>query len=141
MILPLIILSATLILFHLVNGWLVMRRHVKPDLLAVQNRKGMSVLIPCYNEENTVKSSVLNILANIPYYPDAEYIFINDGSTDSTLQRLDEELELIRINKTFDYTIPHKPLLNVYQSNKYLNVYVLDKLNGGKADSLNAGVQ
>ena len=36
--------------------------------------------------------------------------------------------------------IPTKRVVNVYNSKKYPNLYLVDKENGGKSDALNAGI-
>lgn len=46
----------------------------------------MSILVPCFNEEETIKETIENLL-NLSY-PDYEIIAINDGSTDSTIEIL-----------------------------------------------------
>ncbi|MDR0922221.1 MAG: glycosyltransferase family 2 protein [Lactobacillales bacterium] len=51
----------------------------------------VSIIVPCYNEEETVPvffETVEEILKNAPF--DYEYVFINDGSEDKTLQKLRE---------------------------------------------------
>ena len=47
----------------------------------------ISVIIPCYNLENVVKTTVKNILENLEKYTDSfEILIVNDGSTDNTLK-------------------------------------------------------
>ena len=47
----------------------------------------ISVIIPCYNLENVVKTTVKNILENLEKYTDSfEILIVNDGSTDDTLK-------------------------------------------------------
>ena len=49
----------------------------------------LSLIIPCYNEENTVSAcfnAIQKIEQEIPL--EFEYIFVNDGSTDSTLAKI-----------------------------------------------------
>ena len=72
----------------------------------------VSVLIPAFNEQDTIKSTVENVLKSDYKYL-KEIIIINDGSTDDTLNII-EQLE-----------------------KKYSKVKVLNKKNSGKADSLN----
>lgn len=138
--LVIIIISAALISFHMINGWITIRKHTKHKPQQILRKQPISVLVPCYNEENTVKSSILNVEDIINAYENVEYIFINDGSTDDTLQKLKEELSLFETQRHFNQTLHHQPIQKIFQSSRYDNVYVIDKINGGKADSLNAGI-
>ncbi|MWV43016.1 glycosyltransferase [Paenibacillus sp. HJL G12] len=100
--------------------------------------KSISVLVPAYNEELTIKNCIdategLN-------YRNYEVIIINDGSKDQTFQTLDELLDLEVSDREADYKLSYAPIKGIYQSRKYKHIFVIDKFNGGKADSLNAGI-
>lgn len=97
-----------------------------------------SVLVPAYNEEKTIENCIQAMLEL--NYEQHEIIFINDGSKDNTMQQLDELLELERITRTPASQLLYKPIKQVYQSKKYPQFLIIDKVNGGKADSLNAGI-
>lgn len=73
----------------------------------------VSVIVPAYNEENTIGLSIRSILRSD--YPSFEVIVVNDGSTDRTQDQL-------------------RPLLD---AGKIIYVH---KDNGGKASALNAGI-
>ncbi len=58
----------------------------------------ISILIPCYNESETIEETIKNI-ANLSY-PDFEIIAVNDGSSDNTsdiLMKLSHEYEKLRV--------------------------------------------
>jgi len=77
-------------------------------------RGKVSILIPFYNEENTLRATLSSILASD--YPSKEIIVINDGSTDSseaTISDFIEEGKVVYIKKT----------------------------NAGKASALNRGIE
>lgn len=74
----------------------------------------VSVIIPAYNEEVTVVQTLKSLLKTT--YPNAEFIFVDDGSKDSTV-------ELVKAN------FGHLPNIKIY-----------DKPNGGKASALNFGI-
>jgi biofilm PGA synthesis N-glycosyltransferase PgaC len=97
----------------------------------------MSILIPCYNEEGIIKASIPGM--NQVQYKNKEIIFINDGSSDATMNILREELSLIPISNQAQKRLKYEYIKGFYQSSKFENIYVIDKVNGGKADSLNAG--
>ena len=136
----LIVSSAILIIFHMVNGYFSIKQMMKYKLNNESPQQDISVLVPCYNEESTITSSIQSIQNIKSKYKELEYIFINDGSTDETLERLKDELDLIEIKRDCDNIIPHQPVKALYESLKYPNVFVVDKYNGGKADALNAGI-
>jgi len=47
----------------------------------------ISIIIPCYNLESIVKTTVKNILENLEKFSDSfEILIVNDGSTDNTLE-------------------------------------------------------
>ena len=139
-VLIMVLISALFIVFHMFNGFLSIKKQLKYKPRNISSKQGISILVPCYNEENTITSSIQSIKSILSVYPDVEYIFINDGSTDDTLFKLSEKLQLIEFNGNYNKIIFHQPVISVYESTLYPNVYVLNKVNGGKADSLNAGV-
>lgn len=98
----------------------------------------ISILIPAYNEVAVVENCLISMLAL--EYDNYEAIFINDGSSDDTLEVLKTILnaEIVSVESQGD--LIYAPVRAVYQSRKYPNVIVVDKVNGGKADSLNAGI-
>ena len=75
-----------------------------------------TIIVPCFNEEKTVQATVESLF-NLDYPQEKlNFILVDDGSTDSTL------LEL----KKFD---------------KYINVKVLSKENGGKHTAVNLALE
>ncbi|HZY03700.1 MAG TPA: glycosyltransferase [Anaeromyxobacteraceae bacterium] len=76
-------------------------------------RGRVSVVVPAYNEERTIRHSVLSILASD--WPDLEVVVVNDGSADATEERVRDLAEAGRI---------------VYRRQP----------NGGKASALNHGI-
>lgn len=100
--------------------------------------KSISVLVPAYNEELTIRNCI-DAMAGLRY-SNYEIMIINDGSKDGTLSALDELLDLEPSARTADSKLTYKPIKGLYRSNRYRHIYVIDKMNGGKADSLNAGI-
>jgi len=99
----------------------------------------ISVIAPAYNEERTIVENIRALLSL--YYNNYEVIIVNDGSTDGTFQRMLDAYGLERVSYFFDYRVPCERIRGVYKSkNKAFNkLTVIDKVNGGKADALNAG--
>ncbi|OON62164.1 glycosyl transferase [Massilia sp. KIM] len=98
----------------------------------------ISILVPAYNEEATIAASIRSMLQLS--YAEFEIVIINDGSKDDTLEVLKREFALLPFPEAYRRQIPTKEVRQVYRSTRYPNVRVIDKLNGGKADSLNAGI-
>jgi len=98
----------------------------------------ISIIVPAYNEAAGIADSVRSLLAL--EYPALEVVVVNDGSTDSTIERLVEVFDLRRVERPTPPFLPHRPVGAVYVPRSRLSLLVLDKENGGKADSLNAGI-
>jgi cellulose synthase/poly-beta-1,6-N-acetylglucosamine synthase-like glycosyltransferase len=98
----------------------------------------VAVLAPAYNEAATCRESVRAMLGL--RYPNHEVVVINDGSTDDTLQILIDEFKLYRSSRMPDDVLESKPIRAIYESREPIRLVVVDKENGGKADSLNAGI-
>ncbi len=100
--------------------------------------KPVSVIVPAYNEEAVISSSVRSLL-NL-HYPEFEIVVINDGSGDGTMARLKEDFKLGAYTKPVRLQVPHAAIKDIYVSADYPNLLVVDKENGGKADAINAGI-
>jgi YaiO family outer membrane protein len=98
----------------------------------------ITILVPAHNESATIEASVTAILTL--EYRNYEVIVVNDGSKDDTMDRLRQAFELYEIPRIYPETIPTKPLRALYRSRSRSRLTVLDKENGGKADSLNAAI-
>jgi len=100
----------------------------------------VTIIAPAYNESKTIIDNVRTLLSL--YYNNYEVVVVNDGSTDDTFEKIKDVYELTRVNYYFDYRIPCERIKGVYKSQNpsYNRLTVIDKNNGGKADSLNAGI-
>jgi len=77
---------------------------------------GVSVLIPAYNEEENIESSIRSVIKN--NYQFKEIIVINDGSTDKTME----------VVQNMQYKYPGE-------------IRLINIPNGGKAKALNIGIK
>jgi cellulose synthase/poly-beta-1,6-N-acetylglucosamine synthase-like glycosyltransferase len=116
----------------------VLPRATRDALLRSPLLPQVAVLAPAYNESATCRESVRAMLAL--NYPNHEVIVINDGSKDDTLDILIEEFKLYRCGRTGSGDLPTARIRGVYESRDPIRLVVVDKENGGKADSLNAGI-
>lgn len=99
---------------------------------------GISILVPAYNEETTITASIRSMFQLT--YSDFEIIVINDGSKDKTLEVLKREFSLLPFPDAERDGLKTQSIRGVYRSIIHPNLRVIDKENGGKADSLNAGI-
>jgi cellulose synthase/poly-beta-1,6-N-acetylglucosamine synthase-like glycosyltransferase len=98
----------------------------------------VTLLVPAYNEEATIASSVRSLLQLD--YPEIEIVVVNDGSKDGTLEALSREFDLEPFPEAQWRGIKTKPVRTFYRSRAQPNLRVVDKENGGKADALNAAI-
>ncbi len=98
----------------------------------------VSILVPAYNEEATIAASVRSMLQLT--YSEFEVIVINDGSKDGTLEVLKREFALLPFPEAYRRKLATRDTRGIYRSTTHPNLRVIDKVNGGKADSLNAGI-
>jgi cellulose synthase/poly-beta-1,6-N-acetylglucosamine synthase-like glycosyltransferase len=146
--------SAILLYFLLINFFYILfmvlsftgifhyRNKVKylsfKDIFYLPLVKPISIIAPVHNEELSIVESVNSLLSL--EYPLYEVIVVNDGSTDGTLQKLQEAFDLQRTKWVFRKSIDTKPVKGIYKSLSHSKLIVLDKVNGKKADALNAGL-
>lgn len=98
----------------------------------------VSVLVPAYNEARTIVPSVLSFLSM--EYPRHEVVVIVDGATDETLQALILAFDLYEVPQAYKALVPTAPIRAYYRSHVHTALACVDKENGGKGDSLNAGL-
>ena len=105
--------------------------------------KPLTMIVPAYNEEVTIVDSVTGLI-NCDY-PRFEIVVVNDGSSDSTLERLVQAFQLRRTDTPYRPGVATAPVRAMYRATANLppglmQLVVIDKENGGKADALNAGI-
>ncbi len=103
-----------------------------------ENMIPISVLVPAYNEQETIVDNIKSLLSL--NYPSFEVVVINDGSKDETMSRIIKSFNLNRVYQPIRTLIKTKEVSAVYKSIHLSNLVLIDKANGGKADALNAGI-
>lgn len=129
-------------------SWIAISRYynsthflLKEILVKSNHILGVSIVAPAFNEETTIVYNVKSLL--FQEYPKFEVVIVNDGSTDSTLELLIKEFNLVKVPFFYQEKIPTKPVRGHYKSTNpiYSKLLVVDKLNGkSKADASNAGI-
>src|SRR6185503_20823207 len=98
----------------------------------------VSILVPAYNESVSIVDSLRSLLTlRYPFY---EVVLVNDGSTDDTLQRLIDAYDLYAVPPAVMRRLRTQRVRGYYRSRTWSKLLVVDKLNGGKADSLNVAL-
>lgn len=130
------ILSLVELYKYLIKAKIVDHKNILTSPLA----PGISLLAPAYNESLTIIDNVKSLLSIM--YNDVEVIIINDGSSDDTLKKLIDGFSLVKVPYHVVYKIKSKRVMGVYKSRNraFKKLTVVDKLNGGKADALNVGI-
>ncbi len=100
--------------------------------------KPVSIIVPAYNEKTGIVDTVQSLLTL--EYPQYEIIVVNDGSKDDTLQTVIEAFGMKQVHRTVKQELPTKEVRGVYESTLHPNILLVDKVNGGKADALNVGI-
>ncbi len=98
----------------------------------------VSVIVPAFNEEASIRETVRGLLALV--YPNLEIVVVNDGSTDGTIDALVDEFDLSPVHPVYRRALPTKPVHALYRSSVEPRLVVVDKENGHKSDTLNAGL-
>jgi cellulose synthase/poly-beta-1,6-N-acetylglucosamine synthase-like glycosyltransferase len=108
------------------------------DLLGSTGMPPITLIAPAFNEEATCVDATRSLLTL--RYGDMEVLVCNDGSKDQTLERLTEAFDLEESFRLQTGDIPTAAIRGVYRSRIHQVLWVIDKDNGGKADTLNAGL-
>jgi cellulose synthase/poly-beta-1,6-N-acetylglucosamine synthase-like glycosyltransferase len=112
---------------NLISKKTIKIEHCNSDTLEV------AVLVPVYNESSGITNTIDKLLRQSK--TPQKIIIINDGSTDNTLNILSKEYSFKFSDASIDnYMINSRSL---YESKNHPNLFLLNKKNSGKADSLN----
>ncbi|MEO8259875.1 MAG: glycosyltransferase [Acidobacteriota bacterium] len=98
----------------------------------------ISLIVPAHNEEATIIHNLRSLL--LLNYPEYETVVVNDGSTDGTLAAVINAFDLVRADVSYERVLGTQAVRGVYRSLTHRDLLVVDKVNGGKADAINAGI-
>src|SRR5450759_3410466 len=98
----------------------------------------VALVVPAFNEQDAIVATVLSLMDL--QYPEKEIIVVDDGSTDSTVQRLIEQFGLLKMDLIYRPVLAAKPVTAFYHNPRYPELIVLSKENGGKPDAVNVGI-
>ncbi|HLH05619.1 MAG TPA: glycosyltransferase [Terriglobales bacterium] len=99
----------------------------------------ITIVVPAHNEEKSIRVAVRKLLELD--YPEVEIVVVNDGSTDRTLEELQQEFRLRPVRTLYIPEVKSAPVRCLYRSQTDRNLVVIDKqAAGSKADAANAGL-
>lgn len=100
----------------------------------------ISIIVPAYNEEITIVETIKSLLRL--EYKSYEIIVVNDGSTDHTSQKVVEYFGLKKVQRPIRRQLECKDSIEIYEGTggNHVSVTLINKENGGKADSINMGI-
>ncbi|MCB0686249.1 MAG: glycosyltransferase [Saprospiraceae bacterium] len=145
-----LVYACTLMFIYIILGIVsigAIRAHLKKrksvnfdNLLRSPLAPKIAVIAPAYNESATIIENIRSLLSL--RYNDFDIVIVNDGSKDDSLEKMIRAYDLIPAKRESFSNLPHAPIRAIYRSKNeaFRNLLVVDKENGGKADSLNAGI-
>lgn len=99
----------------------------------------ISVIVPAYNEEVTIAQTIKSLL-NLDYHT-YEIVVVNDGSKDSTAQVVIDSFGLHEVLRPIRRQVPCKDPVSIFEGTVgNVSITLINKENGGKADSINMGI-
>jgi cellulose synthase/poly-beta-1,6-N-acetylglucosamine synthase-like glycosyltransferase len=108
------------------------------DLVDYDFYKPVSILVPAYNEQDTIVSNLESMLAL--QYPQFEVIVAVDGATDDTLNRLIDGFDLEEEEQIFRRSVETEHVSRIFRSSTSPHLIVAEKANGGRADAINVAL-
>lgn len=84
-------------------------RHFPQKQFEAEAKFSVSIIIPCYNEEGNIQKLYQKLKESLLCYPDYELIFIDDGSSDTTLDKIssladqDQKVKYLSFSKNFGH--------------------------------------
>ena len=112
----------------------------REEIVASQLVQGVSVVVPAYNEEAVIVTSVQAMLSM--RYPRHEVIVVDDGSTDATFERLRAAFDLVPVRREVPADLPTRATLVDVQVPRdgRTRLVVVRKENSGRSDAINVGI-
>lgn len=100
----------------------------------------ISIIVPAYNEEVTIEDTIRSLL-NLDYKI-YEIIVVNDGSKDETGALVAKTFDLKQVYRPIRKQVKCKDQITVFEGKggKGVPITLINKNNGGKADSINMGI-
>lgn len=110
------------------------------DLLGSPMAPSVSLIAPAYNEGLTIVENIKSMLSL--EYNNYDVIVVNDGSRDDTISKVIKAFDLVKVPFCTNQSVKTEKIVSTYKSTNraFKKLTFVNKLNGGKADALNAGI-
>ncbi|HEU4750332.1 MAG TPA: glycosyltransferase [Acidimicrobiia bacterium] len=108
------------------------------DMLGSDLSPPVSIIVPAFNEAVGIVESIRSMA--MVSYPRFEIIVVNDGSKDDTLQKTIDHFHMLAVPMPFRANIATAQIRQVYHTKTPVSITLVDKVNGGRADAINAGI-
>lgn len=108
------------------------------EILRAPSTPPISIIVPAYDEQPVIVASVMSLLRT--RFGHFEVMVVNDGSRDDTLGELRRAFDLVELPRVPRTRLATAEVRGVYVSRRDPRLIVVDKVNGGKADAINAGL-
>lgn len=112
----------------------------REEMMASQLLQGVSIVVPCYNEETVIVTSLQAMLSM--EYPRHEVVVVDDGSTDATFAKLQQAFDLVQVERELSSDLPTRgTIIDVHvPRDGRTRLMVVRKENSGKTDSVSVGI-
>jgi len=112
----------------------------REETMSSQLQQGVSIVVPSYNEEAVIVTSVQAMLSM--EYPRHEVIVVDDGSTDAMFEKLRIAFDLVPVEREISSDLPIRGTiidLHIPRDGR-TRLLVVRKENSGKTDSVSVGI-
>ena len=116
------------------------RREAEVESFGGAMTPGVSLLVPAYNEEAGIVTSVQALLSL--RYPRHEVVVVDDGSTDATFERLRSAFDLVALPRVLPEDVPVRArILDIHvPRDGRTRLLVVRKENSGRSEALNVAL-
>jgi len=141
-----LVINTSLLVLMCLAGWEFQRHHRRKSYagteqaVASQLGQGVTVVVPCYNEEVVIVTAVQALLAL--RFSCHEVVVVDDGSTDTTFEQLRGAFDLVPLSREVPPDLATRgALIDVHvPRDGRTRLVLVRKENSGRSDTINVGI-